>query len=189
MSWFLTPGSKTKAEEESCEEPLVRVGLCVPVCVPLTHTLTGRWHRVRNTHRSQRREFPVREEGAGARPGWCSAAAQLGQEVGHAEEDPHHQQVGAERQQGQRVQQAGVQPQVPHRQQAAQVLLDHPLPRPDAAGSPGRRRRGRRGGVEQQNRLEDERRSNRAGGQREGGGESKQKARRREERRWRRAQR
>lgn len=69
-----------------------------------------------------------------------SAAAELGQEVGQAEEDPHHQQVGAERQQRQRVQEAGVQPQVAHRQQAAQVLLDHPFPGPDA--SPGARGRG-----------------------------------------------
>ena len=62
-----------------------------------------------------------------------SAAPELGQEVGHAEEDPHHQQVGAEGQQGQRVHEAGVQPEVTHRQQAAQVLLDHALPRTNAA--------------------------------------------------------
>lgn len=77
-----------------------------------------------------------------------SAAAQFGQEVGHAQEDPHHQEVRAERQQGQRVQEAGVQPEVPHRQQAAQVLLDHPLPRPNAAESQEVGARG--GGVERQ---------------------------------------
>lgn len=65
----------------------------------------------------------------------CSGAAEFGQEIGHAEEDPHHQEVGAECQQGQRVQEAGVQPEVPHGQQAAQVLLDHPLPCPNAAKS------------------------------------------------------
>lgn len=66
-----------------------------------------------------------------------SAAAEFGQEIGHAEEDPHHQEVGAEGQQGQRVQEAGVQPEVTHRQQATEVLLDHPLPRPNAAESRG----------------------------------------------------
>lgn len=73
------------------------------------------------------------------RSGGHSAAAELGQEIGHTEEDPHHQEVGAEGQQGQRVKQAGVQPEVAHRQQATQVLLDHPLPRPNAAEL-GRRR-------------------------------------------------
>lgn len=62
-----------------------------------------------------------------------SAAAEFGQEIGHTEEDPHHQEVRAEGQQGQRVQEAGVQPEVTHWQQAAQVLLDHPLPRANAA--------------------------------------------------------
>lgn len=66
-----------------------------------------------------------------------SAAAELGQEIGHAEEDPHHQEVRAEGQQGQRVQEAGVHPEVTHRQQAAQVLLDYSLPRPNAAESWG----------------------------------------------------
>lgn len=65
----------------------------------------------------------------------CSGAAEFGQEIGYAEEDPHHQEVGAECQQGQRVQEAGVQPEVTHGQQAAQVLLDHPLPCPNAAKS------------------------------------------------------
>lgn len=64
-----------------------------------------------------------------------SAAAEFGEEIGHAEEDPDQQEVGAEGQQGQRVQQAGVQLEVAHRQQAAQVLLDHTLPRPNAAES------------------------------------------------------
>lgn len=70
-----------------------------------------------------------------------SAAAEFGEEIGHTEKDPHHHQVGAEGQQGQRVQEAGVQPEVPHRQQTAQVLLDHPLPRPnsEARGGGGRR--------------------------------------------------
>lgn len=71
-----------------------------------------------------------------------SAAAEFGQEERHAEEDPHHQQAGAERQQGERVQEAGVQAQVAHRQQAAQVLLDHGLPGTDAAEGTGRRRCG-----------------------------------------------
>lgn len=82
-----------------------------------------------------------------------SAAAELGQEIGDAEEDPHHQQVRAEGQKGQRVQEARVQPEVTHRQQAAQVLLDHPLPRPNAAES--QEVGGRGGGVEQQIRLEE----------------------------------
>lgn len=77
-----------------------------------------------------------------------SAAAEFGQEVGHAEEDPHHQEVGAEGQQGQRVQEARVQPEVSHRQQAAQVLLDHPLPRANSAGS-------REGGEEEEARSGD----------------------------------
>lgn len=72
----------------------------------------------------------------------CSAAAQFGQEERHGEEDPHHQQAGAECQQGEGVQEAGVQAQVAHRQQAAQVLLDHALPCPDAAGVTGGRRCG-----------------------------------------------
>lgn len=76
-----------------------------------------------------------------------SAAAEFGQEVGHAEEDPHHQEVGAEGQQGQRVQEARVQPEVSHRQQAAQVLLDHPLPRANSGGS-----REGRGGAERRQR-------------------------------------
>lgn len=82
-----------------------------------------------------------------------SAAAELGQEIGDAEEDPHHQEVRAEGQKGQRVQEAWVQPEVTHRQQAAQVLLDHPLPRPNAAES--QEVGGRGGGVEQQIRLEE----------------------------------
>lgn len=77
----------------------------------------------------------------------CSAAAEFGQEIGHAEEDPHRQEVGAESQQGQRVQEAGVQPEVTHRQQAAQVLLDHPLPRPNADQSRRRRIERSGGGV------------------------------------------
>lgn len=81
--------------------------------------------------------------------GGRSAAAELGQEVGHAEEDPHHQEVGAEGQEGQRVQQAGVQPEVTHRQQPTQVLLDHPLPRTNAAG-------GRRGREEEDEEEGDE---------------------------------
>lgn len=81
-----------------------------------------------------------------------SAATEFGQEIGHAEEDPHHQEVWAEGQQGQRVQEAGVQPEVTHWQQAAQVLLDHPLPRPNAAESWEVGVGG--GGVEQQKRLE-----------------------------------
>lgn len=64
-----------------------------------------------------------------------SAAAEFGEEIGHTEKDPHHQKVGAEGQQGERVQEAGVQPEVTHWQQAAQVLLDHPLPRTNAAES------------------------------------------------------
>lgn len=64
------------------------------------------------------------------RPG--SAAADFGQEIRHAEEDAHQQQVGAERQQRQGVHEAGVQPQVAHWQQPAQVLLDHTFPRPNA---------------------------------------------------------
>lgn len=86
-----------------------------------------------------------------------SAATEFGQEIGHAEEDPHHQEVWAEGQQGQRVQEAGVQPEVTHWQQAAQVLLDHPLPRPNAAESwevGVRGGGGGGGGVEQQKRLE-----------------------------------
>lgn len=82
-----------------------------------------------------------------------SAATEFGQEIGHAEEDPHHQEVWAEGQQGQRVQEAGVQPEVTHWQQAAQVLLDHPLPRPNAAES-WEVGVGGGGGVEQQKRLE-----------------------------------
>lgn len=83
-----------------------------------------------------------------------SAATEFGQEIGHAEEDPHHQEVWAEGQQGQRVQEAGVQPEVTHWQQAAQVLLDHPLPRPNAAESWEVGVGGGGGGVEQQKRLE-----------------------------------
>lgn len=78
-------------------------------------------------------EYPHRFQSVAPGRGARSATAQFGQEVGHAEEDPHHQEVRAEGQQGQRVQEAGVQPEVTHRQQAAQVLLDHPLPRPNAA--------------------------------------------------------
>lgn len=71
--------------------------------------------------------------GLGGRGAVPSAAAELGQEVGDAEEQPDDQQVGAEGQQGQGVQQAGVQPEIPHRQQATQVLLGDPLPGPNAA--------------------------------------------------------
>lgn len=101
---------------------------------------------------------------------WSSAAAEFGQEERHAEEDPHHQQAGAERQQGERVQEAGVQAQVAHRQQAAQVLLDHGLPGTDAAEGTGRRRCG--GGRGRQ----PIRRSGRGGGERHGGSPSKQMA-------------
>lgn len=76
-----------------------------------------------------------------------SAAAEFGQEIGHTEEDPHHQEVRAEGQQGQRVQEAGVQPEVTHWQQAAQVLLDHPLPRANAAVMGGGMKRRRRCGA------------------------------------------
>lgn len=125
------------------------------------HTLTGQWHSFRYTpgvsveysHPSS--QTLDRALCLAARD--CSAAAEFGQEIGHAEEDPHHQEVGAEGQQGQRVQEAGVQPEVTHRQQAAQVLLDHPLPRPNAAESREaggrRRRRGGGGGVEQQKKV------------------------------------
>lgn len=78
--------------------------------------------------------------GLGGRGAVPSAAAELGQEVGDAEEQPDDQQVGAEGQQGQGVQQAGVQPEITHRQQATQVLLGDPLPGPNAA------ERGREGG-------------------------------------------
>lgn len=118
------------------------------------HTLTGRWHSFRNTLRSQCGLFaPLlinvshsKQRAACGR----SAAAEFGQEIGHAEEDPHHQEVRAEGQQGQRVQEAGVQPEVTYRQQAAQVLLDHPLPRPNSAesrGGGGKRRRRRCGAA------------------------------------------
>lgn len=66
-----------------------------------------------------------------------SAAAEPGQQAGQAEQEPQQQQVGAEGQQGQRVQQAGLQPEVPHRQHTAQVLLEQPLPRPSAGGRDG----------------------------------------------------
>lgn len=71
----------------------------------------------------------------------CLSAAEFSQEVRHAKKDPHHQEVWTESQQGQRVQKAGVQTEVTHWQQAAQVLLDHPLPRPNAARSRGEEER------------------------------------------------
>lgn len=121
-------------------QPLVRVGQCVWADYT---PLTGQWHSFRNTPGSQRGESPptlaVRLTfGHFQRRAARSAAAQFGQEVGHAEEDPHHQEVGAEGQQGQGVHEAGVQPEVTHWQQAAQVLLDHPLPRANAAEPRGR---------------------------------------------------
>lgn len=64
-----------------------------------------------------------------------SAAADFSQEICDAQKNPHNQQVGAEGQQWQRVQEAGVQPEVTQREQAAQILLDHALPCPNAAQS------------------------------------------------------
>lgn len=105
----------------------------------ITYTLTGLWHSFRNTLGIQCGVFPPLLINVGhsqqRAAGSCSAAAEFGQEIGHAEEDPHHQEVGAEGQQGQRVQETGVQPEVTHRQQAAKVLLDHPLPCPNSAES------------------------------------------------------
>lgn len=63
-------------------------------------------------------------------------AAQSGQEVCEAEAEPHQQQVRAEGQEGQRIQEARVQSDVSHRQQSAQVLLDNPFPGPHTAPCP-----------------------------------------------------
>lgn len=133
----------------SCVKPLVK-------CEHGLHTRTHS-HSFRNPLVSQRKAFPtpprkrchVLQSAESSR----SAAAEFSQEVRQAEEDPHDQEVGAQGQQRQRVQEAGVQPQVAHRQQATQVLLDHPFSSPNAAKSPGLGRRGK--GEEQQTRLEE----------------------------------
>ena len=95
-----------------------------------------------------------------------SAVAEFGQEEGHAEEEPDEEQVGAEGQQREGVEQCRVQPEVPHGQHATQVLLGHPLPRPNAAEE--RRCTGSQGGGEGEG-------GQRGGGERRRGNQERQK--------------
>lgn len=62
----------------------------------------------RELERGREREWEIRILG--------SAAAEFGQQVGYAEEHPDDEQVWAQGQKGQRVQQTGVQPEVTYGQ-------------------------------------------------------------------------